>query len=244
MRSLVGPVVAVGARELGALFRLPVGWIVIALFACLTGAVLSVASLTTGSPATMRGVFGVSTLLVILIGPAVSMRFLSEERRTGTLEIVLSSPAAEWQIALGKYAAGLVFVACMLSVMLVHAAVLRGVSEPRPDWGPVAAGLLSMLLLGSVCVSLGLLASALTESQTLAFLGTVLSLVGWVLVTNVVPNYVPAWLGDALASASVSRRIDDFARGVIDTGHVAFFVSVSGLFVWLVSIVLGVRRWA
>ncbi|MEL6795784.1 MAG: hypothetical protein AAFO89_03075, partial [Planctomycetota bacterium] len=85
--------------------------------------------------------------------------------------------------------------------------------------------------------------SSLTESQTLAFLGTVLALVCWVLATNVLPAYVPAWLGDALASASVGKRVDDFARGVIDTGHVVFFVSVSWLFVFAASVSLGMRRW-
>lgn len=237
-------VLAIAGREFNSLFRLPVGWVVLALFAFLTGVVFAISGLQPGVPATMRGVFSVSTVLVILIAPAVSMRLLSEESRTGTLEVVSSSPVSDWQVALGKYAAGMGFVACMLVVMLVHAVVLRGVSDPKPDWGPIAAGVLSMALLGSVCVSLGLLASSLTESQTLAFLGTVLALVCWVLATNVLPGFVPSWLGRALASASVSARIDDFARGVIDTGHVVFFVSVSGLFVFVAAVSLGVRRWA
>ncbi|MEO1717638.1 MAG: ABC transporter permease [Planctomycetota bacterium] len=235
--------VAIARREFGSLFRVPVGWIVLALFAFLTGVVFAVSGLQPGVPATMRGVFSVSTVLVILIAPAVSMRFLSEESRTGTMEVLSSSPVSDWQVALGKYAAGMAFVACMLLVMLVHAVVLRGLSDPKPDWGPIVAGVLSMALLGSVCVSLGLLASSLTESQTLAFLGTVLALVCWVLATNVLPAYLPAWLGDALASASVGRRVDDFARGVIDTGHVVFFVSVSWLFVFAASVSLGMRRW-
>lgn len=234
---------AIAKREFGSLFRLPAGWIVLALFAFLTGVVFVLSGLNPGAPATMRGVFGVSTVLVILIAPAVSMRFVSEESRSGTLEVVQSSPIADWQVAFGKYAAGMAFVACMLAVMLVHALVLRSLSSPRPDWGPIWAGLLSMLLLGSVCVSLGLLASTLTESQTLAFLGTVLALVCWVLVTNVAPAYLPERLGDWLSSASVNRRVDDFARGVIDTGHVVFFVSVSGLLVFAASVSLGMRRW-
>lgn len=235
---------AIARREFGSLFRLPVGWIVLALFAFLTGVVFVISGLQPGSPATMRGVFSVSTVLVILIAPAVSMRLLSEEARTGTMEVVSSSPVSDWQVALGKYAAGMGFVLCMLAVMLVHAVILRSVSDPKPDWGPIGAGVLSMALLGSVCVSLGLLASSLTESQTLAFLGTVLSLVCWVLATTVLPGYVPMWLAEALSSASVGRRVDDFARGVIDTGHVVFFVSVSWLFVFAASVSLGMRRWA
>ncbi|MEL6498333.1 MAG: ABC transporter permease [Planctomycetota bacterium] len=234
---------AIARREFGSLFRLPVGWIVLALFAFLTGVVFVVSGLQPGVPATLRGVFSVSTVLVILIAPAVSMRLLSEEARTGTLEVVMSSPMSDLQLALGKYLAGMAFVLCMLAVMLVHAVVLRSVSSPRPDWGPIAAGVLSLLLLGSLCVSVGLLASSLTDSQTLAFLGTVLALVCWVLATNVLPGYVPAWLGASLSAASVSGRIDDFSRGVIDSEHVVFFVSVSGLFVCLTAVSLRVRRW-
>lgn len=243
MSRSLSAISSVATREFGSLFRVPVGWIVIALFVFLTGVVFAVSVLNPGSPASMRGVFGVSTVLVILVAPAISMRLISEELRTGTYEVLVSSPIAPWQIAAGKYIAAMAFLAVMLVPMLLHFAVLIVVSEPKPDPGPVLAGMLSLLLLGSLCVSLGLLASSLTESQTLAFLGTVLSLVAWVLATQVAPAYAPEWLGEALASASVTRRIDDFARGVIDLTHVAFFLTISAWLVFASGVALELRRW-
>ena len=243
MTRAVRPIASIARREFGSLFRLPVGWIVIALYLLLAGIVFSIAALNPGSPATMRGVFGASTLLIMLVAPAVSMRLISEESRSGTLEVLLSSPIASWQIATGKYLAALGFVLVMLLPTLIHVAVLRSASEPKPDLGPVLAGMLSLALLGSLCVALGLLASALTDSQTLTFLGTVLTLVIWVLATQVAPAYAPDWLGNALASASVSKRIDDFARGVIDLAHVLFFVSASAWLVLAASVALELKRW-
>ncbi|MGP1272278.1 MAG: ABC transporter permease subunit [Phycisphaerales bacterium] len=237
------PIASVAGREFGALFRVPAGWIVLALFLFLTSAVFTITSLVPGAPATLRGMFGVSTLLVILIAPAISMRLISEELRSGTHELLLSSPVAAWQIVTGKYLAACGFVVVMIAPTLIHFGVLRSMSEPAPDLGPVLAGMVSLALLGSLCVSLGLVASTLTESQTLAFLGTVLALVAWVLATQVAPAYAPSWLGDALASASLTRRIDDFARGVIDLSHVLFFLSVSAWFVLAAAVALELRRW-
>lgn len=233
----------IAAREFAALFRVPVGWVVLAAFALLTGLVFSVTALEPGTPATMRGVFGASTLLVVLVAPAVSMRLVSEELRTGTFESVLSAAPGGWSIAAGKYAAAMGFLALLMIPMLAQALVLRAVSEPAPDWGPIVAGMLSLVLLGSVCVSLGLLCSSLTESQTLAFLGTLLVLVGWLLATSLGPGYAPEPLRGWLGWASMSRRIDDFARGVIDAGHVVFFLSLSAWFVLTAGTVLEARRW-
>jgi ABC-2 type transport system permease protein len=236
-------VLTVALRELLGLFRVPVGWVVLALYLFLTGVLFSLTGLEAGTPASLRGVFGASVILVVLVAPAVSMRLVSDELRTGTIEGVLSAPISSLGYVLGKYLAGLGFVVLLVLPMLVHALVLREVSTPATDLGPVLAGMLSLVLLGSLCVSVGLLASSLTESQTLAFLGTVLALIGWILGTTVAPAYAPAWLAEWLSRGSIGRRIDDFARGVIDLGHVLAFVSVSCWFVLAAGCAVEARRW-
>ncbi|HED54612.1 MAG TPA: ABC transporter permease [Phycisphaerales bacterium] len=234
---------AIATRELASMFRLPVGWVVIALFLVLTGAVFVFGALVPGQPATLRPVFGTTTLLMVFVAPAVSMRLLSEEARLGTLELLSSSPVTSWQIVLGKYLGAMAFLLLMLAPTLLQAGVLMLASDPRPDLGPILAGYLSLILVGGLCLALGTLASTLTESQTLAFLGTLLTLVCWLLLTNVAPQHVGPKFGAILARASFSARIDDFARGAIDSRNIVFFLSISiGLLVASAT-ALELRRW-
>lgn len=233
----------IARRELASLFRTPVGWVVVALFLFLTGAVFVFGALNPGQPATLRAIFGTSTLMLVLVAPAVSMRLISDELRTGTYELLASSPVTSAQIVLGKYLGALAFLVVMLLPTLAHAGVLALASNPAPDPGPIAAGYLSLLLFGCLCLALGTLASTLTDSQTLAFLGTMLTLICWMLITNVVPQHVDASIGTKLAAASYSVRIDDFARGTIDTRHVVFFLSISAGLLVAATSVLELRRW-
>ena len=171
------------------------------------------------------------------------MRLFSEEFRTGTYELLASSPITSAQIVLGKYLGALAFLIVMLLPTLIHAGVLFLVSEPNPDPGPIAAGYLSLFLFGCLCLALGTLASTLTDSQTLAFLGTMLTLICWVLITNIAPQHVEPEIGSKLAAASYSIRIDDFARGTIDTRHVVFFLSISAGLLAFATTALESRRW-
>ncbi len=233
----------IASREVTSFFRVPVGWIVIALFLFLTGAIFTLRALEPGQPATLRLIFGTTTFLLVFVAPAISMRLISEELRTGTYELLASSPVSSWQVILGKFLGALAFLALMLLPTLLHTLTLIAVSDPAPDIGPIAAGYLSLLLFGCLCLSLGALASALTDSQTLAFLGTLLTLVCWLIVTNVVPQYAPPEIGSRLAAASFSIRIEDFARGAIDTRHVVFFLSVSGGLLVAAASALELKRW-
>jgi len=234
---------AIAKRELGSLFRVPVGWIVIALFLFLTGAVFVFGALNPGSPATLRPVFGTTTFLLVLVAPAISMRIISEELRTGTYELLASSPITSSQIILGKYLGSLAFLMLMLVPTLIHAGVLALASDPALDPGPILAGYLSLILFGGLCLALGTVASSLTDSQTLAFLGTLLTLVCWLLITNTAPRFVSPELGAKLATASFSARIDDFARGAIDTRHIVFFISISAALLVTAASALEYKRW-
>jgi ABC-2 type transport system permease protein len=236
-------VLAIASRELGSYFRLPVGWIVIALFLFLTGVVFSFDTLTPGEPATLRHFFVTSGLLMTLIAPAVSMRLISEELRSGTIETLMTTPASDSGVILGKYLGACGFLAAMLLPTAAFPITLFVLSEPAPDVGPILAGYLALLLLGMLFVAVGLLASAMTSSQTLAFLGTLFVLIGLLLLTAQVAPRLPEPYGRWVSYLSLTRRVEDFAKGVIDTTNVVFLLSASVWFLVLAMGALESRRW-
>lgn len=234
---------AIARRELGSMFRLPVGWIVIALFALLTGCVFAYLTFIPGDVASMRLFFAVSGWLLLPVVPAVSMRLLSEEYRSGTVEPLLTSPVSDFGVALGKYAGGLAFLVLMLAPSLAHVAILSQFSDPKPDPGPILAGYSCLLLTGAFYLALGLFVSSLTSNQTLAFLGTLFALLLLLLLGSVEPERLPAAARPAVRFLAIRGRADDFAKGVIDTAHVVFFVSAAAWFVVLSALSLQSRRW-
>lgn len=230
-------------REYAAFFRLPVGWVVIALYLLLSGVVFVVGSLSPGSAATLRTFFGISTFLLLPVCPAITMRLFADEFRAGTIESLMTAPVPDPALVLGKYLAAVLFLASMLLPTLAYPAILYFISAPSPDPGPIAAGYLSIILAGLLYLALGTLASALTSSQTLAFLGTFMTILALLLVSSVAADQLPAPYAGALRSLSISARVADFARGVIDTSHIVFFLASSALLLVLTHLALESRRW-
>lgn len=233
---------AIALREYRSLFRVPVGWIVIALYLLLTGAVFIV-GLQPGEPASLRYVFGISGWLLLPVMPAVSMRLLSEEFRSGTAEPLMTSPVGDASIVAGKYLGACLFLLTMLAPTLVYAGVLWAVSDPAPDPGPLLSGYLSLVLLGMLYLAVGTLVSALTANQTLAFLGTFLFLLIALLLTGEMAARLPGSIGQVLIRLGLGSRLEDFARGVIDSAHVVFFLTASAWFLVLAFVAVESRRW-
>lgn len=240
---MIGATLGIASREYRSLFRVPVGWIVIALYLFLTGAVFVTSVLTPGEPASMRYVFGISGWLLLPVMPAVSMRLLAEELRSGTIEPLMTSPVSDASIVGGKYLGACLFLATMLAPTLIYAGILYAIAEPAPDPGPLLAGYLSLMLLGMLYLAVGTLASALTSNQTLAFLGTFLFLLIALLLTGEMAMRLPAAVGRILLKMGLATRMEDFARGVIDSAHVVFFLSVSAWFLLLAFVAIESRRW-
>jgi ABC-2 type transport system permease protein len=232
---------AVARREYASLFRIPLGWIVIALFLALSGMTFAGRNLRPGEPASMRTFFEIWWKLLLIVAPAISMRLFSEEIRTGTVEPLLTAPISEASIVVGKYTAAVMFLATLLAPTLIFVILLRALANPDP--GPILAGYLGVFLLGMLYLAVGSLASALTASQTLAFLGTLFALFLAEVLAAVVAPMAPAPLRGLLFSLSVDQRMADFARGLIDTSHVTFFLAASGWFLTLAAIALESRRW-
>lgn len=232
----------IAQRELASMFRVPAGWIIIALFAFLTAVLFVNQTIIPGQPGSLRYFFAYSGWLLIPIAPAVSMRLMSEEYRSGSFEALRTAPAGDWSVTLGKYLGSVAFLVLMLVPTLVYPIVLNLVSSPAPDLGPIGAGYLMLILVGMLYLAIGMVASSLTASQTLAFLGTVMTLILMMVLTSVIANQTSIKLGTILSALSITARIQELSKGIIDTSTIAFFVIGSAWMLVLASGVLEVRR--
>lgn len=233
---------AIACREMGSYFRLPAGWVIIALYMFLTGAVFGLNVLVSGNAATLRQFFGVSAWLLLPVIPAVSMRLISEELRTGTMETLLTAPVSDASVVVGKYLGAAGFLLAMLTPTILYPVLLHQVSDPAPDVGPFIAGYLCLILQGMLFLAVGTLWSSLTSNQTLAFLTTLFTLLMLLMLPTFL-NRLPASLQPVLTRLTMDERIDDFAKGVIDTTHVVFFASAAALVLLAAVICVQVRRW-
>ncbi|MCL4742555.1 MAG: ABC transporter permease subunit [Phycisphaerales bacterium] len=233
----------IAGREFRSFFRLPVGWVVIALYAALTGVVFAAGTLQPGGVATMRDFFALSAWLMLPVTPAISMRLFAEEARSGTLESLATSPVSDAQVVLGKYLGALAFLVAVLVPTLAFVATLWAVADPRPEVGPIVAGYLSLVLLGGLYLAVGTLASALTSNQTLAFLLTFFFLVALLLASGTRLDFVPDWAQRAFYAVSIQRRVAEFAKGIVGLGDTVFFISGAACFLALAWGALESRRW-
>ncbi|RMH25631.1 MAG: hypothetical protein D6692_10740 [Planctomycetota bacterium] len=234
---MIRQVWTIAAREIASLFRLPVGWIVVALYAFLSALVFVQYALIPGSPATMRYFFAAAAWMMVPVAPAISMRLLAEEARSGTIEMLRTAPVDDGAVALGKFLGAWLFLGITLAPTLVLPITLALVSDPMPDPGPVVTGYLSLILFGGLCLGVGLVASALTSSQTLAFLGTLMTLVLVLLLGGPIASTLGPGIGERLRSVSVMGRVTELAKGVFDSGAIAFFLIAM---VWSVVLTAGV----
>lgn len=232
---------AIARREFAAFFRLPLGWVVIALYLSLTGAVFAIGAMVPGEPATLRTFFGLTNWILMFVAPAISMRLLSEELRSGTIEPLMTAPVSDWQVVAGKFAGGWLFFMAMLAPTLIYPATLEFLADP--DYGPIAAGYLGLAMLGMLYIAIGLLFSAATPNQTLAFLGALFFMLLIRLATLQGPRFLGEPFDRALQAMSIDLRMEDFSKGVIDTGNIVFFVAASVWFVALAVVVTESRRW-
>jgi ABC-2 type transport system permease protein len=237
----VSSVRAIVGRELRASFLSPVGYIIAALFALLTGIVFVSRAFDQGQPASLRSVFEWGAWLLLLVCPAISMRAIAEEKRMGTYEMLMSCPVSERGIILGKFIGGMIFLIVILLPTIVHVLALERYG--RPDYGEIACGYLGLLLAGAAYLASGLLASALTNSQVVAFLLTIFFWLGLSLATKLLPGYLPPRWADVAFTADPDPRLRDFAIGLIDTSNVAFFVSLTLLFLFAATRSLQAGRW-
>lgn len=218
---------AVARREFRTFFQSPIAYIVIGVFLLVSGWIYF-STLFLGGAASLRAFFGFAPVLFVVFAPAVTMRLLAEERKTGTLELLLSMPIRDWEVVVGKFAAALGMVAVGLLWTLpypfsVATLAAKGMSF---DWGPVIGGYLGLLLLASSFLSLGLWASAVSKNQIVGFIIGLLLCFAFYFVDKFA-IVLPASLGEVLQFLSVDYHFENIARGVFDTRDLLFYFSLT-----------------
>lgn len=233
---------AIMQRELFSLFYSPVAYVVIAAFLLLTGVlVLAFGNFGPGQPASLRNFFSFMPYILTIILPAITMRMVSEEYRSGTIETLMTAPISDAQMVFGKYLAAVCFYAIMLGGTAIYLVILM--LYGRPDIGASIASYLGLLLLGASFLGFGMLTSALTKNQIVAWMmGTVpLMLLVW--FAAFLTSKTEGVLRDAIQRMNVERHLDQFNRGLVTAESVAFFVATAGLFVFLSIKVVESKRW-
>jgi gliding motility-associated transport system permease protein len=188
----------------------------------------------------LRPLFSNVSVILLLLIPLLTMRLFAEERRSGTIELLLTYPVRDGAVLTGKYLAALALYAIMLVFTLAYPAMLAYFA--RLEWGPLATGYLGLLLMGATFLSVGIFASSLTENQIVSSLITFgVLLIFWVIGWSA-DNVGGTW-GKVLSDLSILEHYDTFAKGVLDTKDVIYYLNftVLGLFLTLRS--LEARRW-
>ena len=251
-------ILAIAHRELRSYFVSPIAYVVVGMFSLLYG-YFYVASLGFmvqysaqagmfgGGPQTIninefmvRPLLSNTAIILLFILPFLTARAYAEEKRSGTIELLLTSPLRDIEIILGKFLGALTLFLLMMSVTAVHMAILFWYGEP--ELGPILSGYLGLVLMGGSFIALGLLVSSATRNQVVAGVGTFsLLLLFWVL----------SWMADSagpttgaiLSYLSILEHFDDFSKGVIDTAHVTYYLSFIAFGLFLTAKSVDSARW-
>jgi ABC-2 type transport system permease protein len=216
-------------KELRALFYSPIAYIIIAVFLVLMGYSFTL-TLFLNKFATLIHIFFQSAGLLFLLIPIITMRLFAEERKAGTLELLLTAPVRESQVVLAKYVASMAVVLSMIALTSTYGVVLALFGSP--DLGPIYSGYIGLALLASTLVSLGLIVSALTSNQVVAAIVTIgISFLLWTI--DSLAGMMPEGLERVLISLSLLAHFTPFATGALYTSDVGFFVSTTLLALFL-----------
>lgn len=248
-------VLTIAGKELRSYFTSPVGWVVMGFFALLFGYFFfahldffvrrSMQSAMGGGPVNVnqdmiRGVFSNATIIILFLMPMITMRTYAEEKRSGTIELLLTSPVTDIEIVLGKFFGAVGFFVALLGVTMLDMSLVFIFGNP--EWKPVLTGYLGLLLMGGTFISLGLFVSSTTKNQVVAGAATfVVLLLLWVI----------SWVGSSfgpntaavLSYLSITEHFDDFGKGVIDTKHVLYYLSVTAFGLFLTVKSVDTERW-
>jgi ABC-2 type transport system permease protein len=196
----------------------------------------------TMNQATLRPFFAAFPVAFILVVPIITMKSWAEERKLGSMELLLTLPFSEWDLVLGKFIAVMVEVAVLLILTLPVPLSVMGLG--RFDAGAITGEYFGALLLGSSASALGLLLSSLSKNQAGAFLGSAAVLVVTILITNLSAGMdLPQVMTGAINFLSLSFHFESFSRGIIDTRDLGFFVISTVLFLFLNTRVILFRKW-
>ena len=240
------PVITVAKRELSGYFASPIAFVFIVIFLLLSGFfTFMVAGFFENGEATLTTFFVWLPWLYLFLVPAVGMRMWSEERRLGTIELLLTMPIAAWQAIAGKFLASWAVIA--LAVLLTFPFVLTVNYLGHPDNGVIFASYFGSLLMAGAYLAISAMTSALTRNQVISFILSVmvllfLILAGWTPVVNLLGQWAPQWLVNTITSLSVMTHFISIQNGVLDSRDILFFLSVIVFALFTTSVIVHSHR--
>lgn len=228
-------------KELMSYFNSPIAYIFIGVF-LVAGNWLFFNSFFIIGQASVRNYFSLLPWIFLFLSPAITMRLWAEEKKSGTIEFLLTLPITDWQVVLAKFFGSLIFmfIALLLTITLpISVAILGNI-----DWGPVIGSYLGALFLGGSYLALGLFISSLTKNQIIAF---ILSLMSGFLIFIVGADFVlataPQFAIPLMKFIGLGSHFYNIAKGVIDTKDVIYYFSFIFIFLWLNKNVIEARGW-
>ncbi|HEY4637160.1 MAG TPA: ABC transporter permease [Burkholderiales bacterium] len=235
-------ITTIAKRELASYFASPVAYVFLVIFLLLTGFLTFTAgAFFERGEASLGAFFAWHPWVYLVLVPAVGMRLWAEERRAGTLELLLTLPVTAWQAILGKFLASWLFLAIALALTFPVVVTVNVLGAP--DNGAILAGYLGSLFLAGAYLAITCLTSALTRNQVIAFILAVVAclfliLAGFSPVTDLLVRWASPAVVDTVAAFSVVTHFDGFQKGVVDSRDLLFFLSVIGYALFATGVVL------
>ena len=249
-------ILAIVRKEWKGYFASPIGYVVIGMYAIVFGYFYTVGlgwflrqsmqgpQMGGGSmninQQMVRYVFLNSTVIFLFVVPLITMRTYAEEKRSGTIELLVTSPVTDFQIVMGKFLGAMALYAAMLGITVIHMVVLFAYGNP--EWKPILSGYLGLVLLGGCFVSVGLFFSSLTKNQIVAGMFTfAVLLLLWVI--DWVGSFGGPYLERLTTYLSLTGHVEDFLRGVVDSQHVVYYLSFITFGLFLTAKAVDSERW-
>ncbi len=233
--------VAVFKRELKSYFYSPIGYIFIGFFLLLSGYFFAAGNLMQGM-ADLKMIFGNMSIVFLFLVPILTMRLISEEMKSKTDQLLLTSPITLSGIVIGKYLAALAVYFISLLITFVYPIILFIYSKPAI--GEILSGYLGFFLMGASFIAVGLFISSLTENQVISAVSSFGVLLLLWLIDWIVPFIQNPLIGKAIGWFSILKRFEDFTMGILNLSPIVYYISFTAAFVFLTVRVLEKKRWS
>lgn len=230
---------AILSKELKLYFYTPIGYIVLGLFLFISGYFFSTNNLMYGI-ADMKIVFSSLSLVFIFFVPILTMRLFSEENKSGTIQLLISSPVRFPIIVISKYLSAFTVFFIAILITMIYPAILYIFSYP--SFGEIFIGYIGFILMGAVFISIGLFLSSITENQVISAVSCFSVLFILWLLDMVIPFIQNDIITNILLSISIFNRFESFSLGILNYSHIVFFISIIVLFIYLTVYVLKRKR--
>lgn len=223
----------IATRELGSFFDSLMAYIMLVAFLGFSGFFtwLTGADVFFIRQASLQVFFGIAYWTLFFFIPALTMRLLAEENRTGTIEMLLTKPISDWQVVLGKFTSVMLLIIIALALTLPYYITIANLGPI--DHGATITGYLGLILMSAAYVSIGLFASSISNNQIVAFLLALLISIFFHIIFEVLSYSFTGSLGSILSYLSLSSHFESISRGVIDSKNVIYFLSIT--FIGLIS---------